>query len=59
MSKKYEKNPIILGLIMKKGDFYNWKWIKKGDFENPKVINCDFSKVCPIENNTNFSLQEL
>ena len=33
MCNKYEK---------KKVDFYKWKWAKKGDFENPKVIYCDF-----------------
>ena len=29
--------------------FYQWKWAKKGDFENPKVINCNFStKSVPL-----------
>ena len=32
-----------LGLNFRLCSEYNRKSAKKGDFENPKVINCDFS----------------
>ena len=43
MCNKYEVNPKILDHLWEKGDSYNWKWAKKGDFENTKIINFDFS----------------
>ena len=43
MCNKYEKMSLDLGQLWEKVDFYKVKWAKKGDFENLKGPNPDFS----------------
>ena len=41
LNQDFKMNLIITFLVSKIK--MAWKWAKKGDFKNPKVVNCDFS----------------